>query len=212
MDDTCVVISGLLRVDFIQPLIDMYKEVPHKIISTWKDQPHIDELEKHGFIIRLNDYPSYRNCANYQTINIREGCLLAKSLGFSYVIRMRTDLICNDVVKFTGCIKHLYKEKITVLGFIQTSLLYIIDFFIAGPINEILLVFNEEQKEGDKRFVEQYWMEEYFNKKDLTFSDLKERLYTCHPVLQENNIEMELISKNWGKIIEKYCNQNIILN
>jgi hypothetical protein len=111
-----------------------------------------------------------------------------------------------------GYIKHLYKEKITVLGFIQTSLLYIIDFFVAGPTNEILLVFNEEQKEGDGRFVEQYWMEEYFNKKDLTFSDLKERLYSCLPVLQENNIEMELISKNWGKIIGKYCNQNIILN
>ena len=212
MDDTCVVITGILRDEFIQPLINMYKEVPHKIISTWKDQPHIDELKNNGFIIRLNDYPSYRNCTNYQTVNIREGCLLAKSLGFSYVIRMRTDLICNDVVKFMGYIKHLYKEKITVLGFIQTSLLYIIDFFVAGPTNEILLVFNEEQKEGDGRFVEQYWMEEYFNKKDLTFSDLKERLYSCLPVLQENNIEMELISKNWGKIIGKYCNQNIILN
>jgi hypothetical protein len=125
---------------------------------------------------------------------------------------MRTDLICNDVFKFMGCIKHLYKEKITVLGFIQTSLLYIIDFFVAGPTNEILLVFNEEQKEGDRRFVEQYWMEEYFNKKDLTFSDLKERLFSCLQVLKENNIEMELISKNWGKIIGKYCNQNIILN
>jgi len=212
MDDTCVVITGILRDEFIQPLIEMYKEVPHKLISTWKDQPHIDELKKYGFIIRLNDYPSYRNCTNYQTVNIREGCLLAKSLGFSYVIRMRTDLICNDVVKFMGCIKHLYKEKITVLGFIQTSLFYIIDFFVAGPTNEILLVFNEEQKEGDKRFVEQYWMEEYFNKKDLTFTDLKERLYSCLQVLQENNIEMELISKNWGKIIGKYCNQNIILN
>jgi hypothetical protein len=212
MDDTCVVITGILRDEFIQPLIKMYKEVPHKIISTWKDQPHIDELKNNGFIIQLNDYPSYRNCTNYQTVNIREGCLLAKSLGFSYVIRMRTDLICNDVVKFMGCIKHLYKEKITVLGFIKTSLFYIIDFFVAGPTNEILLVFNEEQKEGDKRFVEQYWMEEYFNKKDLTFTDLKERLYSCLPVLQENNIEMELISKNWGKIIGKYCNQDIILN
>ncbi len=212
MDDTCVVITGILRDEFIQPLIEMYKEVPHKIISTWKDQTHIDELKNNGFIIQLNDYPSYRNCTNYQTVNIREGCLLAKSLGFSYVIRMRTDLICNDVVKFMGCIKHLYKEKITVLGFIQTSLLYIIDFFVSGPINEILLVFNEEQKEGDGRFVEQYWMEEYFNKKDLTFTDLKERLYTCLPVLQEKKIEMELISKNWGKLIGKYCNQDIILN
>jgi hypothetical protein len=211
MDDTCVVITGLLRSDFIQPLIDMYKDVPNKIISTWKDQPHINEIENNGFIIKLNDYPSYVNCTNYQTVNIREGCLLAKSLGFPYVIRMRTDLICNDIVKFMGCIKHLYKERITVLGFIQTSLFYIIDFFVAGPISEMLLVFKEEQKEGDGRFVEQYWMEEYFNKKDLTLTDVKERLYSCLQVLQENNIDMELISKNWGKIIEKYCKQNIIL-
>ena len=136
----------------------------------------------------------------------------AKRLGYSYVIRMRTDLICNDMLKFMNCIDHLYKERITVLGYIQTSLFYIIDFFIAGPINEMLLVFNEEQKEGDERFVEQYWMEEYFNKKDLTLTEIKERIYSCLRVLKDNNIEMEIISKNWGKIIGKYCEQNIILN
>lgn len=212
MNDTCVVITGLLRDNFIQPLIEMYKEVPHKIISTWKDQPHIDDLRNERFVIQLNDYPSYRNCTNYQTVNIREGCLRAKRLGYSYVIRMRTDLICNDMLKFMNCIDHLYKERITVLGYIQTSLFYIIDFFIAGPINEMLLVFNEEQKEGDERFVEQYWMEEYFNKKDLTLTEIKERIYSCLRVLKDNNIEMEIISKNWGKIIGKYCEQNIILN
>ena len=100
MDDTCVVITGLLEDNFIQPLIEMYKEVPHKIISTWKDQPHIDDLRNERFVIQLNDYPSYRNSTNYQTVNIREGCLLAKNMGFNYIVRMRTDLIVNDMNRF----------------------------------------------------------------------------------------------------------------
>jgi hypothetical protein len=190
----------------------MYKDVPNKIISTWKDQPQTDALRDNGFIIKLNDYPSYRNCTNYQTVNIREGCILAKNLGFKYVIRMRTDLICNDMIKFMGCINHLYRERITVLGFINLTSFYIIDFFIAGNIDEMILIFNKEQKEDDKRFVEQYWMEEYLDKNDLKHFDLKQKLHTCLDILHSNNIEMELISKNWGKIIGEYCNQNIILN
>ncbi len=209
---TCVIITGLLKNEYISPLIDMYKDVPNKIISTWKDQPHINTLKDNGFIIQLNDYPSYRNCTNYQTVNIREGCILAKKLGFKYIIRMRTDLICNNMIKFMGCITPLYTEKITVLGFINLSSFYIIDFFIAGEICEMISIFNKEQKENDKRFVEQYWMEEYLGKKDLTINDLKEKLYTFLDILQSNNIDMEIISKNWGKIISNYCKKDFILN
>lgn len=209
---TCVIITGLLKNEYISPLIDMYKDVPNKIISTWKDQPHINTLKDNGFIIQLNDYPSYRNCTNYQTVNIREGCILAKKLGFKYIIRMRTDLICNNMIKFMGCITPLYTEKITVLGFINLSSFYIIDFFIAGEICEMISIFNKEQKENDKRFVEQYWMEEYLGKKDLTINDLKEKLYTCLDILQSNNIDMQIISKNWGKIISNYCKKDFILN
>lgn len=175
-------------------------------------QPHIDTLRDNGFIIQLNDYPSYRNCTNYQTVCIREGCLLAKKLGFKHVIRMRTDLICNDTIKFMECIKHLYTEKITVLGFINLTSFYIIDFFIAGETDEMILIFNKEQKVEDKRFVEQYWMEEYLGKSNLSFDDLKQKLHTCLDILQDNNIDMELISKNWGKIINNYCKKDFILN
>lgn len=209
---TCVIITGLLKNEYISPLIEMYKDVPNKIISTWKDQPHINTLQDNGFIIQLNDYPSYRNCTNYQTVNIREGCILAKKLGFKYIIRMRTDLICNNMIKFMECITPLYTEKITVLGFINLSSFYIIDFFIAGEICEMISIFNKEQKEDDKRFVEQYWMEEYLGKNNLTFNDLKEKLYTCLDILQSNNIDMEIISKNWGKIISNYCKKDFILN
>ena len=212
MNDTCVIITGLLRNEFISPLIEMYKDVPNKIISTWKDQPQTDTLRDNGFIIKLNDYPSYRNCTNYQTVNIREGCILAKNLGFKYVIRMRTDLICNDMIKFMGCINHLYRERITVLGFINLTSFYIIDFFIAGNIDEMILIFNKEQKEDDKRFVEQYWMEEYLGKNDLKHFDLKQKLHTCLDILYSNNIDMEIISKNWGKIISKYYKKDFILN
>ncbi len=212
MNDTCIVITGVVESSYVEPLIDMYKDIPNKIISTWKDQPHINDFIENGFITVLNDYPSHRNCTNYQTVNIRQGCLKAQELGFNYVIRMRTDLICNDTKLFIDSIEELYKEKITVLCAIQTTIFYYVDFFVAGPIKEMLRFFNKEQKPEDKRFVEQYWMEEYFNKTNITFEEFKQEINMCLTTLRNNNIDMELISKNWGKIISKYCNQDFILN
>lgn len=212
MEDTCIVITGVIDSSYIEPLLEMYKDIPNKIISTWKDQPHINTFTENGFIVVLNDYPSYRNCTNYQTVNIRQGCLKAEELGFKYIIRMRTDLICNNMKAFILSTKEMYKEKITVLCGIQTTVFYYVDFFVSGPVKEMLKFFNKEQKNEDKRFVEQYWMEEYFGKSNVTFDEFKQRINVCLTIVKNNNIEMELISKNWGKIISKYCNQDFILN
>jgi hypothetical protein len=212
MEDTCVVITGVIDSSFVSPLINMYKDIPNKIISTWRDQSHINEFIENGFMVCLNDYPIHKNSTNYQTVNIRQGCIKAKELGFKYVIRMRTDLICNDMGLFMTVIEKFYKDKLTVLCGLQTTVFYYVDFFVAGPISEMLIFFNKEQETEDKRFVEQYWMEEYFNKSNITFDEFKQRINICLTDLRNNNIEMELISKNWGKIIGKYCNQDIILN
>jgi hypothetical protein len=212
MEDTCVVITGVIDSSFVSPLINMYKDIPNKIISTWRYQSHINEFIENGFMVCLNDYPIHKNSTNYQTVNIRQGCIKAKELGFKYVIRMRTDLICNDMGLFMTVIEKFYKDKLTVLCGLQTTVFYYVDFFVAGPINEMLIFFNKEQETEDKRFVEQYWMEEYFNKSNITFDEFKQRINICLTDLRNNNIEMELISKNWGKIIGKYCNQDIILN
>lgn len=212
MEDTCVVITGVIDSSFVSPLINMYKDIPNKIISTWRDQSHINEFIENGFMVCLNDYPIHKNSTNYQTVNIRQGCIKAKELGFKYVIRMRTDLICNDMGLFMTVIEKFYKDKLTVLCGLQTTVFYYVDFFVAGPISEMLIFFNKEQETEDKRFVEQYWMEEYFNKSNITFDEFKQRINICLTDLRNNNIEMEIISKNWGKIIGKYCNQDIILN
>jgi hypothetical protein len=113
---------------------------------------------------------------------------------------------------FMTVIEKFYKDKLTVLCGLQTTVFYYVDFFVAGPISEMLIFFNKEQETEDKRFVEQYWMEEYFNKSNITFDEFKQRINICLTDLRNNNIEMEIISKNWGKIIGKYCNQDIILN
>jgi len=198
-----VVITGLIKHEYIQPLLQMYKGIKYKILSTWKDQPYLYVFQKNGFIIQLNDYPSYPNQTNLQTVNIREGCILARKLGFEYVVRMRTDLVCNNMIKFMEYI--IKDDKLSILGFVQTHTFYIIDFFMASSIETMLNIFNKEQKEDDKRFVEQYWIEEWLDSK-LTRGD--NHFNTMYDTLKDQAIELVLLSKPWGFLVASYCEQD----
>ena len=198
----CVVLTGLIKGEYIQPLLEMYKNVKYKILSTWKDQPHLHIFRNNGFIIQLNDYPCHQNQTNFQLVNIREGCKLAEKLGFKYVIRMRTDLICNNMVKF---IENIPKDdKLSILGFIQTHTFYIIDFLMASSVETMLKIFDKEQTQGDERFVEQYLMEEWLGYK-LEQGD--SHFNVIYDTLKEASIDLVLLSKPWGFIIASYCQQ-----
>jgi hypothetical protein len=210
MEAPCIVITGKIVDRYVLPLLELYKDVKNKILSTWIDQPYIALFERNGFNIILNEYPSHRNSTNYQTVCIREGCILAQKLGFKYVIRMRTDLICSDMTKFLNCIP-LDDNKLSVLGFIQTHNFYIIDFFVAGSTETMLKVFSKEQTPDDTRFVEQYWIDEYFGKK-LTYADAVKNINTCYATLKEKGVEMILLSKDWGFLISMYCKQEFFRN
>jgi len=207
-EDTCFVITGLIPAnkDYMLPLLDLYKDVKNKILSTWEDQPWLEVFERNGFRVILNEYPFYKNSTNYQTVCIREGCIVAEELGFKYVIRMRTDLICNDITKFLNSMP-LDNNKLCVLGFVQTHTFYIIDFFMGGLTQEMLKIFNKEQTEDDVRFVEQYWMEEYFGK-TLTYEDAKNNINTCYDIFNEKRVEMTLLTKHWSLVLAQYCKED----
>lgn len=205
----CVVLTGLVKGEYIQPLMEMYKDVKYKILSTWKDQPHLHIFRNNGFIIQLNDYPCHSNQTNLQLVNIREGCILAKKLGFKYVVRMRTDLICNNMVKFLECIPK--DDKLSIIGFIETHTFYIVDFLMASSVETMLKIFDKEQKPGDERFVEQYLMEEWLGYKlPAPRTGLQQgdsHFNVIYDTLKEASIDFVLLSKPWGFIIASYCQQ-----
>ena len=64
MQDTIILITGQLNSLFTERLIETYKNVDHKIISTWDNTKKelIDNLEKNRFIVVLNDDKAIKNC------------------------------------------------------------------------------------------------------------------------------------------------------
>jgi len=113
INDVCIIITGLIIPGYINELINTYKNIKNKIISTWIDQDSslINTLRENGFIILLNDYPQRKSTFNFQFTQMKFGILKAKELGFKYVLRFRTDTYIkrfnygNDNIKL---IKDIY--------------------------------------------------------------------------------------------------------
>lgn len=230
MDKTCVIITGLIKYEYISLLIDTYKNIKDKIISTWIDQDKylLDILSDNGFILVLNNYPINKNSTNYQIKCILNGCLKAKDMGYEYIIRMRTDINCNNFIKFREIIYDLYKYKITFFYciFYPPFKFYFLDVMIAGNINELLIMFKNEKEIYDDRYTELYLMENYIYNKESNIVNInylkykqdiniKYQIFTkhfnlCHKICLDNNIKMFWLSKNYDIILQPTFMHNII--
>jgi hypothetical protein len=234
MDNTCILITGLIKYEYISLLIDTYINIKHKIISTWNDQDKklLDILSDNGFTLVLNNYPINKNSANYQIRCILNGCLKAKDMGYKYIIRMRTDINCNNFKKFIEIIYDLYINKITFFYciFYPPFKFYFLDVMIAGDINEILKMVKNEKEIYDDRYIELYLMETYIYQQEnninsynkninfLRYQDdinIKYNIFTkyfnlCHKICLDNNIKMFWLSKNYDIIYQANFIHNII--
>jgi hypothetical protein len=213
MDDTCVVISGLLNDEYVNNLLITYSSFSNKIITTWENQQKelIEKLKDNGFIIVLNK-PLILTCFNQhisalvQTTAIKSGVIKANELGFKYAIRMRTDITCNDFNLFCNTIERMYKEKITVLcGLLN----YFYDAVVAGPIEKMLKFYRNIPSDYDTRGPERYLMEEYMEDTNTTVELFKTKVYFCLEEVRKANITMYFTSKRW-EIINDYCNRHFI--
>lgn len=197
-DDTCVIITGLVLDEYVDSLIKTYEKVENKIVVTWKDQnPHLlNKLKNNGFIILQNDYPDKRCSVNYQTRSIYSGIMTAKELGFKYVIRMRTDVFCNNFLSLMKKIRHLYIKNFTcICGQGYSNIDYFNDFCMASSIEDFMKMFYKEQTEEDNRYPELFWMETYFDRVNITPQDLKQNFNYFIQILEDNDIKMHWIKK-----------------
>lgn len=137
VDDICIIITGLVIPSYIDEIINTYKNIKNKIISTWFDQDSnlINILKDHGFIVLLNNYPQTRASFNYQFTQIKNGILKAKQMGFKYIIRFRTDTYIkqfkydNDSINLIKNVYRLNNDNIPsiVLNNYDDKLLQFID-------------------------------------------------------------------------------------
>jgi hypothetical protein len=220
MNDVCVVITGLLQEDYVTELEKTYQDwTGGLIVSTWRSAPQnlLERLKSKNFIIVLSDPPEHIESTNVQTRTIYAGVLKAFELGFEYVIRMRTDINCNDFVLLNYLIRPLYRDpkKLTVICGIEFGRnkrnpnKYYLDLMIAGRIQNLLRFVQKERGPKDNRFVEKYWIEEYAGKRNLSLAELKNYLIYCLPLFRQYGIRMFFIKKNY-EIVTEYCQKDFI--
>ena len=225
-DDTITIITGILTPLFVEELIESYKEVKHKMVSTWKDSNRIfiEELKSNGFKVVLSESPNHGSSANNQIVCVHNGIRAAMSLGYKYICRSRTDIFPKNHIKFLEVIRDLYMEKVTVLcGVSLFNTNFYLDVIMCGSTEQLLVVFSRLQ-EPNKVYKnpELYFLENYAKRVIETQEDVKKYLNFAKDKCIESNIEIiwyrpyDCISFPrtipYTNLISEYCNAPFIYN
>ena len=219
-DDTITVLSGLVEPLFVEKLIECYKDVKHKLVSTWNtsDKTLLEQLESNGFHIVLSDYPEHRTSANYQIVCLQNGIHKATQLGFTYVCRSRTDVFPKNHLQFLKVIRDLYIEKVTVLcGVSLFNMNYYLDIVICGTCEQLLAMFSKlQQPTKHYKNPELYFLQNYTECEIQSQADIKQYLHFAKKKCIEANIEIMWYrpydcvpfprSIPYTKVLAEYCN------
>jgi len=215
-----ILITGIINNNLIDKLIETYKDINNKIISIYEDTDAniISKLEINNFKVYLNKEDKQTNLP--QLTCIVNGIKYAKELGYKYVLRSRTDISSSDFLIYLNKIEHLYKEKITVICGINYYSIYILDIIVCGNINELSLFYKLQTDLNDKRYIENFLLETYYDKSGITKEDIKSKINFSLDICKANNIEFYWYrNNNWKnsrvsipymKVINEYCNESFI--
>ena len=221
MNKTCILVTGQIFDGYFYKLIEQYKDIEYKIASIWENEraEYIETLKKNNFLVVLNKI-SDQAFSVPQFIPIVNGLSFCQKNNFEFVLRTRFDILSRDYLKYLENTKHLYKDKISVISGIHTSNIYFVDFIVVGKTNEMCKFYNLQML-GDKRFIEQFCIEKYSGKNNLTREDIRKIFHFTLPVCKENNIEYFFHRPGGGwinsfltapdmKVISDYCTHPFI--
>ena len=197
-DDTVTIISGLVESIHIDYLIDAYKYLKHKILSTYSDTDGkiLDAFKTNGFTIVLSDpLPDEENkiClgAARQVIHIENGIKKALELGYKYVCRSRTDVFPQSHRKFLHLTRDLYKEKLTsICGVNLDALNFYLDIIVCGTIENISGLFNKKRPLSYNKNTELWFLENYCNHPIDSADDVKKYINFVANICRDNDIEI----------------------
>lgn len=181
---TCFIITGLIEDKHINNLLETYKDYEHKILSTWENQD-TSILEKNNFIVVKNKEPIIKHSINYQSATIQGGIIKAKELNYEYIIRIRTDIFCNDIKFLKDVFTSQNIEKISCIYNVKVNRYYFfLDLVISGKIDNIQKLFISCNNSNG--CPEQYWLTKYFNINKIDINFLKENINTIRKILSKN--------------------------
>jgi hypothetical protein len=213
----CIVLQGQIYHSILNELIDTYKDVKDKIISTWttEDIDCINICKQNGFEVIIQDPPEYITQANYQIKSLSAGFRRAKELGYTHIFRCRTDIKINDINKLLNIINTDYShDRLIFLTMYKNTPFtpeYLTDHVVFGPVEKMINYWAIYQTSHDTRFVELFLMETYFAMSNIQYDDIKDNIYLLCKKCYENNITIEFtkeIHKWHGNIIYRYYINN----
>jgi len=129
MKDLVILIQG--PSSNVKQLKSLWSDFP-VLWSTWTGQENNYNDSDITLFNTLPSNPGQKNI-NLQKVSTLNGIKLARELGFSRVLKWRSDLIPTNTVKLVNC---LDKEKINFLTW-HSSCNYFVDYFMETTIDEM---------------------------------------------------------------------------
>lgn len=218
MNKTCIILAGKVY-DSISPyILDIISNYDDIIISTWdtQDKNIIQELNnvlKYKCIVQ--EEPDIKLSVNYQAKSISAGIKLATELGYTHVLRMRTELYSKNIKTLINLLdNNMDSNKLCFLMWYKNSLNedgYLYDALIYGPVYKQLQFWNVTEKYNDTCTDEFLLQANYFSKTKLTYNDIKDQIGIFIHLMVENNIELHWVKPEYvyqGNLIKRYMDNN----
>ena len=192
----CVILQGQVYQGIIDELINTYKNISNKIISTWitEDKNCIDICRQNGFDVIVQDPPEYITSVNYQVKSLSAGIKRAIELGFTHGFRCRTDIKINDIKKLLNILANTGEsDKLKFFTMYQNypgHPEYLTDQIAYGPLDKLLKYWSIYQQPNDSRFPELFLMETYFGRNKIKYSHIKDYIDLFIKTCYQENIKI----------------------
>jgi hypothetical protein len=205
-----IIITGIIEHSYLDSLINCYHDCIYtKIISTWDytDEIIIDKLQKNNFIVIQNSFPNnlHKCSVNYQNFSTLKGVEYAENIGITHVLKMRADIICNNINSVLSIYKSIFIEnKMIFLLYLLHDGGYLVDYIHFGNIKNTKPYISCFMNKDDNRFPEKFRQEECFGTSDNNIIN-KDVIYSIEHLLNFG------IEYSWVKPCYQY-NKTILNN
>ena len=214
---SCVVLQGPLYQNCMDNLCKTVATTPNCIVSTWtsEDPVFIQQLRDAGAIeVIQSEKPLFAGAQNfnYMTFSTTVGVNRAEELGFTHVLRFRTDFKISDFNKFMGICESMDPEKLVFMCWFNFHHhQYLIDYFTFGPVHLVRQYYSARRPEGDDQFDhdkcnERILQETFFGKKPVKFEDTYSKCDFIIKKAIESSVEIYCIksSPNTNDIFKEF--------
>ena len=179
----CLIIQGHL--EYLTELQDCYGR--DAILSTWANET---KLSNYTHDIRSN-LPKFSGYCNYnlQFKSVYEGCLKAKALGHTQVLKVRSDILLPE---YKILLNKLDLSKLNFFSYHTWDGGYYSDYLIGGPTEEMLYLFEDHESDRGSISPEKLLMGKVKYKPNYILKTLIEYSLLCY-------------SLKWKKDLTQYC-------